>query len=73
MDESNAGAPSAGACTLRGRIVDSTYLGEMAQHLIDLGGGVRIKVFELHPAGAGERSGEVTLSVAESDVVVVAG
>jgi iron(III) transport system ATP-binding protein len=63
-----------GGGNLTGTIAESIYLGEMAQHLIDLGGGVRVKAFEMHPAGAGERAvgGRVSLRVNPSDVVVLA-
>lgn len=59
--------------TLEGTIVESVYLGEMAQHLIELRGGTRLKVFEMHPAGAGERAvGErVSLRVNAGDVVIL--
>ncbi len=69
-----AGAPEMpGTQTLSGTLLESVYLGEMAQHLIDLGGGTRVKVFEMHPAGAGERAAgdRLSLRVNSGDVVMV--
>jgi iron(III) transport system ATP-binding protein len=59
--------------TLSGKVLDSIYLGEMAQHIIELRGEMRVKVFELHPAHRDWSSApEVGVSVAPEDVVVLA-
>ncbi len=57
--------------TLPGRIVETTYLGEMAQHRVMTAIGA-LKVYELNPrAMAGER--DCVLSIAPEDVVVLGG
>ncbi len=56
--------------TLRGTIADSIYLGEMAQHAVDVGGS-RIKVFELHPPRLRAKGEPITLVVEPRDVVVL--
>ncbi|MFM9958752.1 MAG: ABC transporter ATP-binding protein [Phycisphaerales bacterium] len=67
--------------SLTGRVVESVYLGEMSQHHVELPGGTRIKVFELHPAGA-ERGpdadahkpgGLALLRIDAKDIVVLPG
>ncbi|MFG0327281.1 MAG: ABC transporter ATP-binding protein [Phycisphaerales bacterium JB037] len=39
--------------TLRARRLSTTYLGEMAQHILELPGSVEVKVAELNPFGGG--------------------
>lgn len=58
------------AGTLTGRIAESTYLGEMTQHLVDLTGGVRVRVNQVsgRPVAEGET---VALAAEPSDVVVL--
>ncbi|MFT3683401.1 MAG: TOBE domain-containing protein [Phycisphaerales bacterium] len=57
---------------LRGRVVESTYLGEIAQHAVELAGGGRVKVAQLNPGPVLAMAGsEVSLSVSPSDVVVL--
>ena len=59
-----------GLGTLRGTLRETIYLGEMSQHIVELAGSAaRVKVFEMHPAGAPVRQGDVTLGVAPGDVV----
>lgn len=58
--------------SLSGRILETIYLGEMAQHIIELPGEQRIKVFELHPPTTPRSEDAVTLSVDPEDVVVLA-
>ena len=69
------GAPDRPGATIKGTIVQSTYMGEVAQHLVELPGEVRIKVFELPPShlggGTGPHEERVTLAVAPKDVVVL--
>lgn len=56
-----------------GRVVESTYLGETEQLIVELPGQTRVKVAHLNP-GASTRIGErVTLSAAPEDVVVLPG
>jgi iron(III) transport system ATP-binding protein len=57
---------------LRGRILDTTYLGELAQYTIALPGDIQVKVADLNPLAARSRAGEqVTLTVAPEDIVVL--
>lgn len=59
---------------IRGTVVESVYLGEMAQHVVDLatgGAAVRVKVFELHPTDESMSRKEVILGVDPRDVVIV--
>ncbi len=56
-----------------GRVVESTYLGETEQLVVELPGAARVKVAHLNP-GASTRIGErVTLSAAPEDVVILPG
>jgi iron(III) transport system ATP-binding protein len=71
-------ATGEGPNRLHGRLVESTYLGELAQYVVELktqgasGAGPRVKVAVLNPADAGLAAGsEVTLAVDPADVVVV--
>ncbi len=57
--------------TLPARVVESTYLGETAQLVAELAGGVRVKVAHLNPASSTPDA--VTLGIAPDDVVVVPG
>ena len=68
-----ATAAAAGVNTMPATIVDTIYLGEMAQHIVELkDADQRLKVFELHPAhDAGDRA-EVHLAIEPRDVVVLA-
>jgi ABC-type Fe3+/spermidine/putrescine transport system ATPase subunit len=56
---------------LSGRLVESTYLGETAQYIIELPGGLRAKVASLNPHESREPGEIVSLSVAPTDVVVL--
>ena len=58
------GAPN----EVKGRIVESIYLGEMAQHRV-AGEGLSLKVYEMNPRPAGD--GVCYLTVAPEDVVVL--
>jgi iron(III) transport system ATP-binding protein len=59
--------------TLPGTLIDTMYLGELAQYTVELAGSVRVKAAQLNPAAAGSRSeaGAVTLTVASADVALV--
>jgi len=64
------GLPSWGGLnTMTGRIVETTYLGEMAQHLVEVRGGARLKAADLNPRGAPD--GSVTVGIAPEDVVLL--
>jgi iron(III) transport system ATP-binding protein len=56
---------------LRGVIVDTTYLGELAQHTVELAGQVRVKVADLNPATSRPARETVTLAVDPPDVVLL--
>jgi iron(III) transport system ATP-binding protein len=58
---------------LSGRLIETTYLGELAQYLVELPGNIRAKVASLNPADdLGDRVGQtVGLSVSPADVVVL--
>jgi iron(III) transport system ATP-binding protein len=61
-----------GGNTLSGRLVESVYLGETAQYLVELPGGIRTKVASLNPTEVAGAVGEtVSVSVAPGDVVVL--
>jgi hypothetical protein len=64
--------PTKGASTLRGHIVETTYLGELAQHTVELAGKIRVKVAALNPAAAHSRANEpVSLTIEAADVVIL--
>ncbi|MEM1423482.1 MAG: TOBE domain-containing protein, partial [Planctomycetota bacterium] len=58
--------------SLAGEVVESIYLGEMAQHIVRLQDDSRLKVFELHPMTPVANGTRVGLEIAPSDVVVLA-
>lgn len=60
-----------GINTLFGSVADSTYLGEVAQLIIDLDGGERVHVSTLNPASTSRAGERVRVSVAPEDVVVL--
>ncbi len=55
---------------LRGRRVHTTYLGEIAEHLVDVEG-QQIKAFELNPRGIAAPGDEVVLSVRAEHIMLV--
>ena len=59
---------------LLGTLLETTYLGEMAQHVVELKGGTRVKVAEMNPPYGTKRArgGMVTVTARASDVVVLA-
>ncbi|GAB4516731.1 MAG: ABC transporter ATP-binding protein [Phycisphaerales bacterium] len=61
-----------GGGALGGEVVESIYLGEMAQHIVELADSTRMKVFELHPMAPVQRGTRVGIEIAPSDVVVLA-
>ena len=58
--------------SLRGKLIESMYLGEMAQHIVELKDDVRVKVFEIHPGRRPFDQKDVALAVDPDDVVVLA-
>ncbi len=71
FDRPAAGAPN----VLRGRYRESVYLGEVAQHMIELpqagGGALIFKAFELNPLAGRDRAGEpAEVWVAPEQVIV---
>ena len=69
--ESLAFANGEGANTLAGRLTDTTYLGEVAQHTVALTPEVTAKVAVLNPAAVRRGGGDVTLRVDPADVVLL--
>jgi iron(III) transport system ATP-binding protein len=63
------GAP--GDNTVTGRRLSTTYLGEMAEHIIELPGGIRIKAFELNPAMITATAETCTLTIPPENLMVV--
>ncbi|HZW05798.1 MAG TPA: ABC transporter ATP-binding protein [Phycisphaerales bacterium] len=73
--EGGAGGEGTGN-TMSGRVVESTYLGEIAQHTVELGeggaGAARVKVAQLNPGPTLAAGGSAaTVTVAPSDVVLL--
>jgi iron(III) transport system ATP-binding protein len=61
----------AGENQLQGALVESLYLGEVAQHIVRLADGTQIRTADLNPHGRGHPPGSVTLSVRPEDVVLL--
>jgi len=61
------------ASGLRGTLIETMYLGEIAQHTVEIIGGTRLKVAVLNPGPAtlSPPGREVTLSAAPMDVVLL--
>jgi iron(III) transport system ATP-binding protein len=59
---------------LEGSVLESTYLGDTAQHIVKLGGGTHIKVLELNPSARSRREPGSQVRVASSpdNVVILA-
>jgi iron(III) transport system ATP-binding protein len=55
----------------RARLVESTYLGEMAEHVVTVGDCTQLRLFELNPRAAARTGEEVSVAVAPEDVVVL--
>ena len=57
---------------MSGRLAATTYLGEVAQHIVDLPGGLGVRVLELNPRPHMQQSGaNVMLAVDPDDVVIL--
>jgi len=63
---------SQGANALRGRVVESTYLGELAQYVVELPGPTRVKAATINPGAPLLPGADIGLSVDPGDVVVLA-
>ncbi len=64
----------AGENALPARVVETTFLGEVAQHVIELNGGTRVKIAQLNPAGGGSARAEgssARVEISPEDVVLV--
>ncbi|MHC5113917.1 MAG: ABC transporter ATP-binding protein [Planctomycetota bacterium] len=57
---------------LEGSMVSSSYLGEVAQHVVSLPGGLEVVTLELNPRPFGPPGSEVALTVDPEQVVVLA-
>jgi iron(III) transport system ATP-binding protein len=57
--------------TFSGRLRETTYLGELAEHSIEITAAVSLKVFELNPRQATELGASVSLCIDPEDVVVL--
>ena len=51
--------------------VESTYLGEVAQHQLAIGDQTRIKIFELNPRAASDADRTIRVEVSPEDVVIL--
>jgi len=66
--------PTAGTNTMRALLIETIFLGELAQHTVKLEDGSRLRIADLNPAIAGDRQGAgyLHLSIAPDDVVLFA-
>ncbi len=62
---------STGPNTLPGRLIATTYLGELAQHAVELKDGTKLKVAELNPGRIPEPNTQVAVNFNPEDVVVL--
>lgn len=65
-------AGGSGENMLRGMRVSRVYLGEMAEHTVELANGTRVKAFELNPLATGAVGEACVVTVGAGDVMVVA-
>lgn len=56
---------------IRGRVVESTYLGEIAQYTIELSDGHRLRISDLNPSARPSLDGSIEVTVDPRDVVVI--
>jgi len=56
---------------MTGTRVETIYLGEVAQHIVELPGGTRLKAYELNPRHFGQHGDAMHLTIAPEDVVVL--
>lgn len=60
-----------GMNTLSGRVVETTYLGELAQHVVELKDGVRVRAADMNPRAGAIGAQTLTIGVAPEDVVLL--
>jgi iron(III) transport system ATP-binding protein len=67
--------PSASADhnTIQGRLIQTIYLGEMAQHHFELNDGSLFKVLQLSPGDVRQPGETASLSIAPADIVLLTG
>jgi iron(III) transport system ATP-binding protein len=67
------GAPShAHATRLRGKRLATTYLGESAEYLVEMAGGIQIKSTQLNPRpNSAAPAGDITLEIAPQDIMLL--
>jgi iron(III) transport system ATP-binding protein len=56
---------------IRGRILESTYLGEIAHHIVEVNAGARLRVAEMNPGGAPTAGVAAELAIDPADVVMI--
>ncbi len=59
------------ASCLPARLLETVYLGEIAQHTLELAGGARVKAAELNPPPSSPGSSDVRLTIEAADVVIL--
>jgi len=66
-------APDSRPTSLPAKLLDTMYLGDSAQHTLELRGGIRLKATELHPGPDSPRTpgSDVTVAVSPDDVVLL--
>lgn len=62
---------ASGPNSLRGTIAETTYLGELAQHVIKLSDGTTVRAAEINPGGAPVVGTQVDISIDPADIVVI--
>lgn len=67
---SSADDASSGASLIKGKLLGTIFLGEMAQHQVTIAEGVNVKVFQLNPREMAPES-EILLAVEPEDIVVL--
>jgi iron(III) transport system ATP-binding protein len=68
---SDVPTPDRGGNRISGRIAETVFLGELAQHVIEIPGLGPLRAAEVNPIAARPRGSSVTLCIAPEDVVLV--
>lgn len=63
--------PTAGLNAIPARRIATTYLGEMAEHIVELSNAQRVKAFELNPLPLQAASDTLTLTIPPENVMLV--
>ena len=66
----SAAAASSGSSLIEGKLLGTIFLGEMAQHQVQIAEGVTVKVFQLNPRELAPGS-DILLAVAPEDIVML--